>query len=208
MPKPYPCEARHCKDINKIYFGIGTVIRRINALCVISVRRKVRGTVCMKRREARELLLTLLYEAQFYKDADADEIYGTALRYRGIEDDGYVRRAFYTINEKLSDIDAVIAGHAKGWNAGRISKVTRSILRLCVYEMMFEKDIPVNVSLNEAVELAKKYDGGKSGGFVNGVLNAVSKELFSGENTGASPEASGETVCTGNESAAKNPAAE
>lgn len=156
----------------------------------------------MKRREARELLLTLLYEAQFYKEADVDEIYGTALRYRGIEDDGYVRRAFYTIDENLADIDAVIAEHAKGWNAGRISKVTRSILRLCVYEMMFEKDIPVNVSLNEAVELAKKYDGDKSGGFVNGVLNAISKEdAFSEKNANGSPEvngspeASGKTVC-------------
>lgn len=151
----------------------------------------------MKRREARELLFTLLYETQFNRDADVDEIYGTALKYRGIEDDEYVRRAFYTIDENLSDIDKEIADHSKGWSAGRISKVTRSILRLCVYEMMFEPDIPVNVSLNEAVELAKKYDGDKSGGFVNGVLNAIFKsgELASRKARGAATKPCAETEC-------------
>ena len=109
----------------------------------------------MKRTEARELLFTLLYEAQFSDPGNFDEIYRTELRCRGIEDDEYVRRVFYGIGENLTEIDGIIECHAKGWKSGRLSKVTCAILRLCIYELKYEKDIPMNESLNEAVKLAK-----------------------------------------------------
>ncbi len=127
----------------------------------------------MKRTEARELLFTLLYEAQFSDPDNFDEIYRTELRCREIEDDEYVRRVFYGIGEKLSEIDDIIECHANG----RLSKVTCAILRLCIYELKYEKDIPMNVSLNEAVELAKKYGEDKAAGFINGILNCIAHEI-------------------------------
>ena len=131
----------------------------------------------MKRTEARELLFTLLYEAQFSDPGNFDEIYRTELRCRGIEDDEYVRRVFYGIGENLTEIDGIIECHAKGWKSGRLSRVTCAILRLCIYELKYEKDIPMNVSLNEAVELAKKYGEDKAAGFINGILNCIAHEI-------------------------------
>ena len=77
---------------------------------------------------------------------------------------------------KLEIIDGVIGRHAKGWKTSRISKVSRSILRLCVYEMLYE-EIPYSVSINEAVELAKKFDDEKARPFINGILNSVKNAL-------------------------------
>ena len=70
-------------------------------------------------------------------------------------------------------LDGEIDKNAKGWKAARLSKVSRSILRLCIYEMLFVEDIPCLVSINEALELAKLYEDDKARPFINGVLNAV-----------------------------------
>ncbi len=61
----------------------------------------------------------------------------------------------------------------KNWKIERLSKVDLSILRLCTYELNFEEDIPSKVSINEAIELAKKYSGEKSATFINGVLGKM-----------------------------------
>ena len=82
----------------------------------------------------------------------------------------------FGVSEKIAEIDAKIAGASEGWHVERMSRVTISIMRLCVYELFYEKTIPINVSLNEAVELAKKYDTDEAPAFVNGVLNRISKD--------------------------------
>lgn len=134
----------------------------------------------MNRREAREQLFTLLFRTQFSSGEDYDGIYREELILRDLEDDEYVRRVYYGIGEKLPEIDGLIAKYSSRWNSDRMSKVIRAVMRLAVYEMKYEDDIPVKVSLNEAIELAKKYDTEKAAGFVNGILNSVAQEIEAG----------------------------
>lgn len=77
------------------------------------------------------------------------------------------------IREHIADIDETLNTCMEGWKTTRLSKVDLTVLRLAVYEIRYEDNIPVKVSINEAVELAKKYGTEKSGGFVNGVLRRV-----------------------------------
>ena len=84
-------------------------------------------------------------------------------------------------SEKLGEIDAMIARHANGWRTDRIAPVSRNILRLCVYEMQWGRDVPMVVAVNEAIELDKKFDDPKAKAFVNGVLNGVKVELEAGK---------------------------
>ncbi|NLO40898.1 MAG: transcription antitermination factor NusB, partial [Ruminiclostridium sp.] len=79
--------------------------------------------------------------------------------------------------EKKNQIDTLIQNHAKGWTLERMPKVDLAIMRLTIYEMQYRKDIPWNVSINEAVELAKKYGGDQSKTFINGVLGKVAASL-------------------------------
>ena len=79
--------------------------------------------------------------------------------------------------EKKNQIDTLIQNHAKGWTLERMPKVDLAIMRLTIYELQYRKDIPWNVSINEAVELAKKYGGDQSKTFINGVLGKVAASL-------------------------------
>ncbi len=84
--------------------------------------------------------------------------------------------------EKLESIDALIDRHSRNWKLERLSAVDKSILRLCLYEMMYITEIPVAVTINEGIELGKLYGGEGSGQFINGILDAVNKtELKAGE---------------------------
>ena len=144
----------------------------------------------LKRREARELVLGLLFESEFRTDESYVEIYATSAEERLIPDDPFVKTAYMTISENRERIDGLIGEHAHGWKTSRLSKMSRSILRLAVYEMLYEKEIPYSVSINEAVELSKIYDDPKARAFVNGVLNSVKNSLESE----AAPEADGKDV--------------
>lgn len=131
----------------------------------------------IKRREAREEVFRLLFETEFHKEMTAQDIYALAREDRDFEDDKYIRRTYFGVREKLEDIDAMIARHANGWRTDRIAPVSRNILRLCVYEMQWGRDVPVVVAVNEAIELDKKFDDPKAKAFVNGVLNGIKNEL-------------------------------
>ncbi len=131
----------------------------------------------MNRHEAREAALGLVFEKSFQMTEDAKKLYDTAIIEREIEDDEYVRRVTSGVFDNLEKIDALIEDSAKGWKIGRMPGVSLAIMRICVYEMLFEADIPVNVSLNEAIELAKKFDSDEAPAFVNGVLNKISKSI-------------------------------
>ena len=74
------------------------------------------------------------------------------------------------ISEKLEEIDAKINEVSEGWKTGRMGKVDLTLIRLAVYEMLYEEDVPAKVAINEAVELAKQYGTDNSPSFVNGVL--------------------------------------
>jgi N utilization substance protein B len=136
----------------------------------------------MKRREAREIVFALIFEVGFghgdpvTAETDKrsyDEIYALAAACREFEDDKYVRDVFYGIKDKLPEIDMKIAAYSVGWKTERLSKVSQAIMRLCVYEMLYRSDIPFNIAINEAIELAKKYDDENAPKFINGIVNAI-----------------------------------
>lgn len=136
----------------------------------------------MTRREQREAVLELLFETEFKKDESAQEIFSLAASDREftVEAGSYIKDVYFDLLDKLDVIDEMIGKCASGWKTERLSKLSRSIMRICVYELMYRDDIPTNVSINEAVELSKKFDDSKARAFVNGVLNGV-KDLLEKE---------------------------
>lgn len=125
----------------------------------------------MSRKIAREALMKLLYE----KDV-AGEHHNESLRNLRVEfglderDEDYIKQILFSMDTQQPTIDAYIEKYAKSWTVERMAKVDLAIIRLAMYEMLYRKDIPVGVSINEAVELAKKYSNEKSGSFINGIL--------------------------------------
>lgn len=93
----------------------------------------------------------------------------------------YIKDVVNGVSNNIEDIDKKIEKHAKGWKLSRISKVDLAILRLGAYEIEFRKDIPYSVSVNEAVDLAKKYSSKESGSFINGILASVANDLGIGK---------------------------
>ena len=88
----------------------------------------------------------------------------------------YVAQRADKIIELLPQIDAKLDEISKGWKLERLGKVELAILRLAIFEMNFDEDIPTNVALNEAVELAKTFGGDTSPSFINGVLGKLIEE--------------------------------
>ncbi len=129
----------------------------------------------MDRRTLRETAFKILFEREFKCDENANEFYAESLSLLEMDDDAYLHNIFFGVENTKSDIDEIIAATAKGWKLSRISKVSLTIMRVSIYEMLEMADVPFAVSINEAVELAKKYDDDKAPKFVNGVLNTVAK---------------------------------
>lgn len=143
------------------------------------------GRQKMERRKARETAFELLFECEFKKNDDAAEIYRTADEIREIGYDKYLENVYFGVIDNVAEIDEIIEKRAIGWKTGRMTKVSISILRIAVYEMKFLDDIPFTVSINEAVELSKKFDDDKAPPFINGILNRVAEDLgLKGENKG------------------------
>ena len=131
----------------------------------------------MDRRTARETAFLMLSEREFKKDESAGDMLAFERDYRGIEEDEFTDRLYYGVIDKTEEIDQIIRNHSVGWKTKRMSNVSITIMRMALYEMMFMEDIPYIVSINEAVELAKKYEDEKMPGFINGILNAASEGL-------------------------------
>ena len=129
----------------------------------------------MNRHQARELAFCLLFEHEFDKPRAMKEVYDAAKEARDAEENKYVRATLAGIAEHESEIEAMIEEASEGWSVGRISRVSLAILKLCAYEMLYCPDIPIRVSLNEAIELVKTYGEDNAKGFVNGILNTLSK---------------------------------
>ena len=125
--------------------------------------------LAMKRQEAREQAFLLIFESGF-KNEPIDELIDVALESRKIKMNTFSKRLLEGVNRHKNEIDSIIEKNSIGWKKNRISKVAISIMRLAVYEMMYERDIPESVSINEAVEITKKYSTKDESSFVNGVL--------------------------------------
>jgi len=89
------------------------------------------------------------------------------------EDENYIRQKYEAVKEKLTEIDENINAHTTGWKTDRMGKAELTIIRLAVYEMLYDEDVPTSVAINEAVELAKKYGTDEAPAFVNGVLAKI-----------------------------------
>lgn len=128
----------------------------------------------MGRRASRELAMKLLYQLEIQKE-DKDEQIKTALSDDALteKDKQYIVEVVDGVTTQVAKIDQIIEKHSKGWKINRIPKVDLSILRLGIYEIVFRDDIPLNVSINEAVELAKKFSTEDAGSFINGILGKV-----------------------------------
>ena len=126
----------------------------------------------MTRRALRGQVFKMLFRVEFH---DAEEMKEQAVLFDEEEscsekDKEYITKKFENIVEKITEIDAAVNEVAKGWKTTRMGKVDLTIIRLAVYEMKYEEDIPVKVAINEAVELAKQYGADDSPAFVNGIL--------------------------------------
>lgn len=127
----------------------------------------------MKRTELRDHIFKLVFEMEFNTADDMKaqtELYLEELPEAKEKDLEYIETKTRLIGEKLPEIDKLIGDASKGWKTTRMNKADLSILRLAVYEMRWDDDVPVGVAIDEAVELAKKYSGDDGPSFVNGVL--------------------------------------
>ena len=131
----------------------------------------------MNRKTARENAFILLFEKNIKKEETEEEIFTKATEIRELECDDYVKRVFFGCAENAVILNETIDKCLVGWKKERVSYVSRAILTLSAYELSFMEDIPVRVSINEAIELSKKYDDEKAYVFINGVLNAVAVSL-------------------------------
>lgn len=131
----------------------------------------------ISRYKMREQAFFLCFEMLF-SDTDVDELADNAGDARDEFLSDYALDCAKGVFEHREEIDAMISKNLKaGWKLSRISKVSLALLRLAVYEMLYRDDVPVSVSINEAVELSKKYTVKDDTSFINGVLGAVAKSL-------------------------------
>ncbi len=131
----------------------------------------------MTRSEAREQAFIVLFEKIFDEESTISEIIENAQEAELIKINGFANTLLLKIEENLDKIDDSIKNNVKGWAVQRLPKVSLAILRLAIGEMMFVEEVPVGVSVNEAVELTKKYGTEDDASYVNGVLGAVAKSL-------------------------------
>ena len=126
----------------------------------------------MQRREARELLLTALYRCEFLPAA-LEELFEET----DPEDQrDYIEAVFNGIRDRQPEIDRMLGEKTIGWKFERLALLDRNILRLGVYELLYFDDVPAEVALDEAVELAKKFGTEQARKFINGILDRIWKE--------------------------------
>lgn len=130
----------------------------------------------LSRHEERKQALDFVYE-RLFRDDDVEEAFEDAMDARDTKVSSYTRTVVKGVEEHLQEIDELIEKNLKGWKKNRISKVSLTIMRIAVFEMLYIDSIPVSVSINEAVELAKNYATAEDGAFVNGVLGSISKTV-------------------------------
>ena len=128
----------------------------------------------LKKSHIREAAFLLVFEKMF-RDDTCDEIIESAKEADEYDFDGEVCRIFKAVSEKTEELDGIISEFSEKRKVGRIGKVSLAILRLAVYECLFEESVPVNVAVSEAVNLAEKYAFDTDKQFINGVLGSFSR---------------------------------
>lgn len=138
----------------------------------------------MGRHELREQVFRLLFRVEFNSAQEMEEQRELYVKDLPAEDTmhaisekdaAYITARCSCIQDKLVEIDKIIDDNTEGWNTARMGKVELAVLRLGVYEILFDDDIPGSVAIDEAVGLAKQYGQENSGGFVNAILAKIVK---------------------------------
>ena len=132
----------------------------------------------MTRKLARDLTFKIIYQADIQKE-NLDVIYKINAEDKDIDEKSqqYILSTLKGIEENAENINSIIAEKSKGWKLNRISKISLASLKLGIYEVLYNDEIPNTVAINEAVTLAKLYEGEESAKFVNGILSVVLKEI-------------------------------
>lgn len=126
----------------------------------------------MQRREAREFLLTALYRCEFLPTT-VEELFEES----DPEDQrSYIETTFHGIRERQKEIDRMLGEKTIGWRFERLALLDRNILRIGAFELLYSDDVPPEVALDEAVELAKKYGTEQARSFINGILDRIWRE--------------------------------
>ncbi len=131
----------------------------------------------MTRHESRELAFVLIFEKSFQNDVTVVELIESALELELFPQNNFAETLARKVFENIDKIDETIDSNLVGWSAKRISRVSRSILRLAVCELIFSEDLPVGVIINEAIEIAKKYGTTEDASYINGVLGSVARKI-------------------------------
>lgn len=134
----------------------------------------------MTRSAARDLAFHLIFERAFREEA-IEEIIADAEEARAIEEDEFALALTNCVNDHLAEIDAEIDRYSDKWKMNRLPKVSLTVLRLAIGEMLYFREIPVAATINEAVELAKKYSMQEDAAYINGVLGAFAKAHRTGD---------------------------
>lgn len=127
----------------------------------------------MNRTKAREYAFILLFEYKFQPDEIREILSDFIALYNPKGQQDYIETVVLGVADNIDEIDELIKNAATGWELSRISAVSISVLRLSVFEMLYMKDIPAVVSLNEAISIGKIYDGDECAPFLNGVLSNI-----------------------------------
>ena len=130
----------------------------------------------LNRHQERREVLFLLFETIFKEEESPELIYSLSKDERELPDSAYIKDTYFGVIENITAIDENINSHTKGRSANQMSAVTRSILRLAVYEILYADGIEPRIAINEAVELSKEFEELKVKGFINGILNAIYKD--------------------------------
>ena len=124
--------------------------------------------------EAPEAVVDTRLEREYYQKLSAEnEVYADRPSRAQLT---YIDTVVAGVANRIEDLNETIQKYSIGWDVTRISRLTRSILQLAVYEILYVEDVPTGVAISEAVRLAKKYDGDDTGAFVNGILGAFARE--------------------------------
>jgi transcription antitermination factor NusB len=135
-----------------------------------------------KRTQAREIALQFLYQQDIRKDdwmANINEFEILENADEAVSD--FASMLIKGSLENISKLDDIIASSAQNWQLKRMATVDRNILRMATYELLFKEDIPIKVSINEAINLAKKFGDAESGKFVNGILDKIKRDIDAGQ---------------------------
>lgn len=130
----------------------------------------------IKRREIRESAFLLIFEKLFRQDEELDDIFMSAMEVNEITINDDVKKLVEGVCDKQEEIDGIIGKFSNKRTVERIPKINLAILRLAIYEAMYEESVPVNVAISEAVAIAGKYALEPDVSFVNGVLGSFAKE--------------------------------